>query len=172
MSIASQQRSLLHSVAEYEKLLPAISEEDFLRSPAGGVWSYSEVYSHIFQANLGSLTALEKCIIGTGVESHKSIRWLAWIILFFGRFPPGKLKAPERIAAVAKKINKEEAANLIIKFKKRAAELYPQIKKASPVQKMQHPRLGLLNATQWFRFIEIHTLHHQKQLQRISKLLK
>ncbi len=167
MSLASKQTSLLNSIAEYEKLLGTLTEEDFLCSPADGVWSYSEVYSHIFQANLGSSIALEKCINGTAIESYKSDHWLAWSILFFGRFPPGKIKAPKRIAAMVKKISREEAGNLIVKFKKRVSELYPQIKKASPAQKIQHPRLGLLNSTQWFRFIEIHTRHHQKQLQRI-----
>ena len=48
MSIAGQQRSLLKSVAAYEKLLNTLTEEDFLHSPAEGGWSYSEVYSHIF----------------------------------------------------------------------------------------------------------------------------
>ena len=171
MSITSQQRSLLKSIAEYEDLLNTLTEEEFMRSPAEGVWSYSEVYSHIFQANLGSLIAIEKCIAGTGIESHKRIHWMAWLILFFGRFPPGKIKAPERVAAMVSKISTEEAKNLIVKFKKRLSELAPRVNKASPAQTIKHPRLGLLNASYWFRFIEVHTLHHARQLQRIQKML-
>ncbi|WP_026897717.1 DinB family protein [Daejeonella oryzae] len=169
MSIGSQQRSILKSVDEYSKLLESISEEDFQRSPEEG-WSYSEVYSHIFQANLVSLVAAEKCINGTGEKTDKRIHWIPRAILFFGRFPPGKFKAPERIAAMVAKIDKEQARNLIVKFKTRLAEISPRIDKALANVKVVHPRLGLLNARQWFRFVEIHTRHHQKQLVRIQMM--
>lgn len=172
MSLSGQQKSLLLSLGTYEKLINTLSEEEFLLSPAEGVWSYSEVYSHIFQSNLGSLIAIEKCINGTAIENNKNMGFITWAILFFGKFPPVKLKAPAHIAAMVKKNSIEEAKNLMVKFKKRLPEIYPQITKASPIQKIKHPRLGLLNAKSWFRFIEIHTLHHQKQLTRITKILQ
>ncbi|MDB5121081.1 MAG: DinB superfamily protein [Sphingobacteriales bacterium] len=172
MSTNEHRKSTLKSVDEYEKLLNSLTDEDFNLSPAPGVWSYSEVYSHIFQANLASLTAAEKCISGTGIKSTKPIHWIARLILFFGRFPPVKLKAPESLASMTSKITREEARNLIIKFKRRLDELAPKVGKSQSYQKIKHPRLGLLNASQWFRFIEIHTLHHQKQLLRIQKQLK
>jgi len=172
MSHASQHKSLNIYVQEYSRFLENVSEEEFLISPQEGVWSYSEVYSHIFQANLVSLTAAEKCIYGTGEKSLKKIHWMAGIILFIGRFPPGKIKAPARIAAMVKKISKEEARNLIQKFNAQLELVGPKIHEAPLFQKMKHPRLGFLNAPQWFRFIEIHTLHHEKQLHRISKMLK
>ena len=172
MSHASEHASLLHSVQSYSRFLENVSPEEFEISPFEGVWSYSEVYSHIFQSNLVSLTAAEKCISGIGEQTSGRIHWLAGIILFFGRFPPGKLKAPARIAAMVKKISKEDARNLIQKFESRLQDLVPKIHDARLNQKVKHPRLGLLNAPQWFRFVEIHTLHHEKQLQRISKMLK
>jgi len=46
-----------------------------------------------------------------------------------------------------------------------------QVSQASKSQKAKHPRLGLLHARQWLRFIEIHTKHHEKQLYRIQKQL-
>jgi len=171
MSTNNHRNSILKSVQEYEKLLNSLTDEEFNLTPAPGVWSYSEVYSHIFQANLASLTAIEKCICGTGTNSAKPTHWAARLILFFGRFPPIKLKAPESVKALTAKISREEARNLIIKFKKRLDELTPKVNKVNAYQKVKHPRLGLLNAVQWFRFIEIHTLHHQKQLIRIKKQL-
>ena len=168
MSIQSQFKSILSAVSIYETLLATVSEEEFVRSPADGVWSYSETFSHIFQSNLISLQATDKCIRGTGVFTSRRIHWLAGLILFVGRFPPGKLKAPVKIAAMVGKISREDARNLIIKFKMRLDEIKPQIKKANPYQKAKHPRLGLLNAKQWFRFIEIHSIHHTRQLKRIN----
>ncbi|MDB5014869.1 MAG: DinB superfamily protein, partial [Daejeonella sp.] len=171
MSTNEHRKSILKSVDEYEKLLSSLTDEEFTLSPELGVWSYSEVYSHIFQANLASLIAAEKCVSGTGIKSTKPIHWIARLILFFGRFPPIKLKTPESIASMTTKISREDARNLIVKFKRKLGDITPKISKAQAYQKIKHPRLGLLNAGQWFRFIEIHTLHHQKQLLRIRKQL-
>lgn len=171
MSIEARYRSILKALAEYENLLNAVNEDEFIQSPPGGGWSLSETYSHILKSNLGSLMAAEKCILGTGIQSN-SIHWLAWIILFSGKFPPLKLKAPESIAAMVTKMSMEDARNLIVKFKSRLSAIKSRIRDADPQQKIKHPRLGLLNAKQWLRFIEIHTIHHTKQLKRISSQLK
>ena len=172
MSVNSHFRGLTKAVKHYEALLTEVSEEMFTQSPSDGGWSYSETFSHIFQAKLASLIAVEKFVIGTGVFSERRTRWQVSAILFFGRFPPGKFKAPEQIASMVKKLSKEEVANLIIKFKNRLTELKNKVERADKYQKVKHPRLGLLNSRQWFRFIEIHTKHHIRQLNRIKRELK
>jgi hypothetical protein len=171
MSVERSYQSLLHAVVVYENLLSEISEEVFQKNPEDGSWSYSETYSHIFSSGLLSLTAIQTCIEGKGIVSEKPIFWAARLILFFGSFPPGKIKAPKRIAALAKKISKKEAEDLLVKFKTRLAEIQEQITLADPNQKVEHPRLKLLNAQQWLRFIEVHTLHHIKQINRIKKTI-
>ena len=165
-------KSIKDHTEQYRQRLKQISEEEFQQSPLDGGWSYSEVYSHIFQSNLGSVVAMEKCALGTGVRSTDRLDWMVWLILFFGKFPPVKLKAPEKVAAMVKKISKEEASNLIVKFSQRLDSVYPNLKNASSDCKVKHPRLGLLNGKQWFRFIDIHTRHHLKQLDRISASMK
>jgi len=171
MSVAAQQRSIMRSVEKYRNLLEHINEEDFQRSPAEGAWSYAEVYSHIFKANLASLVAAEQCINGTAEKKSAATHWMVRLILFFGRFPPGRYKVPASIAALTTKITPEEARNLIVKFQARLAEIAPRIDKATKYHKVKHPRLGHFNALQWFRFIQIHTLHHEKQLARISAMI-
>jgi hypothetical protein len=163
--------SLLNTIAVYEAILARVSEESFMQSPSHGNWSYSETYSHIFQSGLLSFIAIENCIQHNGVLSRKSIQWIPMLILYFGQFPPGKIKAPKRIASMVKKISKEEAQALIKKCKLRLQEISPLVNAADPHQKIKHPRLGLLNAKQWLRFIEIHTNHHVKQLKRIEQQL-
>lgn len=172
MSVTSHFAAIIRAVKEYESLLAEVTEETFTQKPADGGWSYSETFSHIFQANLASLFAIEKCSLGTGILSDKPTHWKVRAILFFGRFPPGKFKAPEQIVSMVKTLSKEEAANLIVKFKSRLTELKAKVEKADKYQKVKHPRLGLLNAKQWFRFVEIHTKHHVKQLWRIKKGLQ
>lgn len=163
--------SLLNSIAAYESLLAGVSEETFSQNPSDGSWSYSETYSHIFQSGLLSLMAIENCIEESVEPSRKPIQWIPWLILFLGRFPPGKIKAPKRIASMVKKISRDEAKTLILKFKLRLHEISHQVNTADRHRKIRHPRLGLLNAKQWLRFIEVHTIHHTRQLKRIEKQL-
>ncbi|MBU1373131.1 MAG: DinB family protein [Bacteroidetes bacterium] len=171
MSLKGDINKIQHSIKFYEEFLKTVSEEAFLQNPAEGVWSYSEVYSHILGANYMSLIALEKCLNKTADIKIRKPHWKVRLILFFGRFPPGKIKAPANIAAAVKKISKEEASNLIVKFKKKLNTLLADFKKFDPKYKIKHPRLGFLDAKSWLRFIFIHTKHHQKQITRISKML-
>jgi hypothetical protein len=168
MSIASDKQSLETALAEYRRRLDQIPDAQFNATPPGGGWSYGEVYSHILQANLGSLIAVERCGNGTGKIDNKPLGLLAKLILAMGFFP-FKFKAPEKIAAQVSNISKEEARNLLVKLKTKIDHMAPVALKCSTFSKIKHPRLGLLNAKQWFRFIDIHTRHHLKQLNRIQK---
>lgn len=153
---------------QYKKFLDTISETEFQETPPDGGWSYSEVYSHVFQSNLGCLIAIEKCILGTGTKTKVRIHWMAWLVLFLETFPPGKLKAPEKLAAMVKKITKEEARNLIVKFNQRLDDIVPRLNRAAVNCKVKHARLGLLNAPQWLKFVKVHSRHHIRQLDRIK----
>ncbi|RKR81499.1 DinB family protein [Mucilaginibacter gracilis] len=171
MSIASLKKTLENTLMEYRRRLDVIPDSEFNATPPGGGWSYGEVYSHILQANLASLVAIERCANGTGKIDDKRLGLPAQFIFLVGSFPI-KFKAPEKIAAQVNNIGKEEARNLLVKLKTRIEQLAPVINKSSTFSKIKHPSLGLLNAKQWLRFIDIHTRHHLKQLNRIEKKFK
>lgn len=169
MSAGATVADILKLLDRYRDLVSGMDEETFQKSPAEGVWSYSEVYSHVLQVNRSSIIAIERCAYGNRSSSGR-LSWLAWMVLFFGKFP-GKLKAPDQIAAMVKKINVEDACNEIIKFQQKLPDLVAVVKNAPTKHKINHPRLGMLNAKQWLRFIEVHTKHHLNQLKRIDSLL-
>lgn len=162
--------SSLHRIADaYSSKLNAISDAQFQETPAIGGWSYSEVYSHIFDASLLSLQAMEDCLDAKGKEG-KPTAFVVKLILFFGSFPPAmKFKVPKVLEGRAKVISKIEAQAFINTFLAKLEADYKQIPRARDNIKSKHPRLGYLNAKQWIRFIEIHLKHHLKQLQRIEK---
>lgn len=169
MSIVSDRKKVLASLNFYEDFLKHVSEETFLETPPRGGWSYSEVYSHVLGANHMSIIAVEKCLSKTADIKSRKPHWKVRLILFFGKFPPGKIKAPAQVEAAVKKISKEEASNLLIKLKKKLDTILVDFKKFDTKYKFKHPRLGYLDAKDWLRFILIHTRHHQKQIKRISK---
>ncbi len=171
MNIAQIHIAINDALNVYRKRLDTIPDEQFDVTPMGGGWSYAEVYSHILQADLGSSIAMERCINGTCNPTTKGMNLLGKLVFFFRRFPPVKIKVPEKTAAKmpVNKISKEEAKNLLVKCRKRIDEIFPLIADAPSINRYKHPRLGNLNTAQWLKFILIHTKHHIKQLDRIEK---
>jgi len=156
---------------EYRERLDTIPDELFTQKPPDGGWSYAEVYSHILQADLGSSIAMERCINGTVEPGKKGLNWLGRLFFMFNRFPPIKSPAPAG-APTAKKIDKEEARNLIIKCRTRLHDISQKLDGFSKHNRIKHPRLGMLDAWHWYKFILIHTRHHLKQLDRLDRQFK
>lgn len=171
MSIASDKKRILAALTFYEDFLRNVSEERFLETPPNGGWSFSEVYSHITGANYLSIIAIEKCLNRTSDIKTRKPHWKVRLILFLGKFPPGKIKAPAQVESAVKKISKEEASNLLVRMRKKLDTILPDFKKFDTNYKFKHPVLGYLDAKSWLKFILIHSQHHQKQIKRISKSL-
>lgn len=169
MSIGRRVASVLEILGKYRNFLSGLSDEEFQGSPEEGVWSYSEVYSHVLYVNKSSLIAIERCAFGNKASSG-SISWRAWLIFFLGRIP-ARTKAPDKVAAMVQKISLEDARNDIIKLQEKLPELISIVRDTPGNHKVKHPRLGMLNASQWLRFMEIHSRHHLKQLKRIGSMM-
>ncbi|RYG07105.1 MAG: hypothetical protein EOO07_28030 [Chitinophagaceae bacterium] len=169
MSTAKVLRSIAKIIDAYERKLATVAEEEFTLTPPTGGWSYSEVYAHIFDSSLLSIQAVQKCLTGEGKIEKTSFG--AKAILFFGMLPPGKrYKVPKRLAERVKKIDFATAEKFMDDFGFQLAKVSNELKKANPAIKIEHPRLGFLNARQWVRFIEIH-LDHEFVLRLNVRLL-
>ena len=170
MSIAKEYKLLSLALDNYRAQLDTIPDDEFDVTPAKGGWSYAEVYSHIMQATLLSFMAIDRCVMGNKPTKDGLNFWGRYVMLL-QRFPPVKVKVPEK--ALSKmpvtKISKEEAKNLVIKCRKRIEEAFPAIHSVPLINRSKHPRLGMLNAAQWIKFIRIHLQHHLKQLKRIDR---
>lgn len=172
MSLSGISKEITVAVDHYESLLHSTSESEFQRTPAPGVWSYAEVFAHIFRSNMLMRPIIEKCFNGQAIENSDSLKIPYRLVLFFRRYPPTmKFKVPPKLEHLVEKINKDQAQGLIDQFRKDLPELISMAEKASPNQKVKHPRMGLLNAEQWMMFTELHTKHHERQLKRVGKLL-
>ena len=171
MSIGAERKEIDAVLDTYRKRLDTIPDELFTKTPPGDGWSYAEVYSHIMAADLSSTIALEKCTLSSCKPTNKGRSVIGMFVLSFGRFPPVPVKVPKEVAAKTpvNKITKEEARNLLIKCRKRIDDVFPSIHDSPKNTRYKHPRMGMLNARQWFKFILIHSKHHLKQLDRIEK---
>lgn len=168
MSPERLNRSLKHIAEAYRAKLSTIPDAVFQQTPSIGGWSYSQVYSHIWDASLLSLMALENSYNGKGEK--RPTHFLVKLILWYGAFPPAaRYKVPKKIEQRVQVISKAEAINFIDQFLTELDRHMPNIAHADQSLKTRHPRLGYLNAPQWLRFIEIHLNHHLKQIKRIEK---
>jgi hypothetical protein len=167
MNIAKERRAIDAALDSYRQEIDTLPDDLFETTPPMGGWSYAEVYDHIMKASLGSSIALERCTNNNCPPTKKGLTLAGYYILLMNSFPPGGVKLPESVA-VPTKINKEEARNLIIKTRKRIDGIDGLVQNASLKARWQHPRMGMLNAQQWLKFIRIHLQHHLKQLERIK----
>lgn len=171
MSLKTDRSKIEEQLNIYRERLDVYTDTDYFLTPAEDVWCYAEVYSHILQATYQSLLAAEQCANGSGKFSSDGVMFIGRLILFTGMLPPGKYKAPKKLAALTNKMSKEDARNLLIRTRKKLESLMPMISKANPNIRIKHPRIGMLNAEEWLRFTYIHLKHHVHQLNRISKML-
>jgi hypothetical protein len=170
MNLTKERKAIETALDAYRARLDTIPDELFTETPPGGGWSFAEVYSHILKATLGSSISLERCTHGNCEPTKEGLSFWGSFMMLTGSFPPVRIKAPAELTAKmpVEKISKEDARNLLVKCRKRIDSTSPLIKNSSPKSRNKHPRLGMLNAAQWFRFIRVHLQHHLKQLFRIE----
>jgi len=169
MSIPASALSIKEAITTYLAVLKEIDEDDFVKPPPKGGWSSSEIYCHVIQVNARSILALERCIHAKSRHRSSGPTLLARLIFYVGRFPPFKIKSPPNIASIVTCISKEQAKNDLIKSTDKIKQLLPKLIKTPKDNRIRHPRFGRLNPEEWLRFIEIHTRHHLKQLERVRK---
>jgi hypothetical protein len=153
--------------------LNAYTEEQFARQPGETQWSIGQVYYHlIVGTEKFHLRAIRKCLEHRGeiVEGGKTLP--GKIVFLLGSFLPVKIHVPPSDDYTPKQPqSRAEMQEGLRKLIETMRGLAPQIDHASPVQKSKHPALGMLNADEWYRLIEIHFRHHLRQKKRLDKFL-
>lgn len=81
-------QSINKMLVAYKQKLSTYQATNFGLTPPIGGWSYSEVYSHIFDASLLSVVAMQNGANNKGQATPT--HWLVKLILFVGMFKPGK----------------------------------------------------------------------------------
>lgn len=166
MRVSKIYDSLLNVVEQYRSELNAISADQFQVSPAANVWSYSEVFHHVFDMSLLGLLAIKKIAKGEGTDGAISLAGNA--ILTAGMFPPAmRFLVPAQLDGRVRKIDKPDTFSMIERFESDLKSTVLVLASCHKDKTIEHPRLGFLNAQQWLRFTEIHLIHHLKQIGRI-----
>jgi len=150
------------------------TDEQFARKPSETQWSIGQVYYHLVAGTENfHLRACKRCIEHRGevIEGGKTLA--GKIVFLLGSFLPVKIHVPPSPEYTPKQPeSRAEMREGLLKLIETMRALAPEIDGASPVQKWKHPALGMLNAAEWYRLIEIHFRHHLRQKARLDKFLK
>ena len=147
------------------------------QSPGPGQWSAAQVVQHLLVAERGIEQYLEKKVLQAEGLEHAGLgaTLRSGLLRVLLRLPFLRFKAPKRLAQLMP-AETPPLAQLQTEWesgRRRLERLLNEFPSKLLTRAIfRHPRSGMLNIYQTLDFMVDHVLHHQKQLERISKVVK
>jgi hypothetical protein len=159
----------------YLRELNNFSMEQLNRQPSESEWSLGQVYLHLINSALYmQLRNVEICrdqdpqTAGMGGEKTEA----GEAVLSQGSFPAMRIQVPPSPQYTPQQPeSKEQIINGLNDVLRRMKEIEPTLDDIPPLCTALHPRLGALNAKEWFALIEMHYRHHFLQKERLERFI-
>ncbi|MCS7460529.1 DinB family protein [Paenibacillus doosanensis] len=163
----------------YIEELDGYSEDQLKLKPSEEAWSLGQMYVHLIQTALYmQLKNAEQCRIGSEAEGDPAETEMpvksevGEAVFNLGGFPPMRIQVPASPQYTPSQAeSKQQLVDGLQAVLRRAGELAPAMNEASPHYKIAHPRLGGLNAAEWFALVEMHYRHHLLQKERLQAFI-
>lgn len=164
-------KSFETAVERYLAELNKLDMGSLLKKQSDEEWSIGQMYVHLIQSALFlHLHNIEKCLSSEdstlNLEEEKTE--LGRQVFELGQFPPVPVKVPASPQYTPQPPESMESLidglSMVVERMRSTASVLHQ---ASVNNKIRHPRLGALNAQEWFLLIEMHYRHHFLQLDRL-----
>ncbi|WP_409344869.1 DinB family protein [Paenibacillus sp. MBLB4367] len=177
MTDTKQSLQRLEEIAEhYIRELDRYDLEQLTRQPNEQEWSLGQMYVHLINSALFmQLRHVETCQNqfepGARHAAEKTAEGAA--VFALGGFPPIKIQVPASAAYTPPQPeSKEQLIDGIRQVIRRMVELEPALDAVPEEHKVPHPRLGALNAKEWFALVGMHFRHHLLQKERLDAFLE
>lgn len=163
----------------YEEQLKRYDMEQLTRVPEEGEWSLGQMYVHLIQSALNMhLRNIELCRerMNTGAERQPgSVRGKTeqgQAVFDLGGFPPVRVRVqPSEAYTPRQPESIAQLADGLQEVVRRMRRTEPELDAIPEANVAAHPRLGELNAKEWFALIEMHYRHHLRQKERLDAFL-
>ncbi|MEO2211383.1 DinB family protein [Paenibacillus amylolyticus] len=139
-------------------------------------WSIGQMYVHLIQSALFlHLHNIEQCLSSedSTLNSGEEKTELGRQVFELGQFPPVPIKVPASPQYTPQPPESMESLidglHMVVD---RMRSTEPLVYQASVNNKIRHPRLGALNAQEWFLLIEMHYRHHFLEFDRLKSNLE
>jgi hypothetical protein len=175
MNTKESLHALEETVSYYLEQLEGVSEEQLCRKPSDEEWSLGQVYIHLinttqFMSMRNIKLCREEAKDATAVGGVKTDAGEA--VFRNGGFPDTKIAVPPSPQYTPPQPNgKEQLTSGLLNILQQMQEIEPMLQDISSDVTAAHPRLGALNAKEWFNMVEMHFRHHVKQLHRLQSFV-
>ncbi|HLK29830.1 MAG TPA: DinB family protein [Puia sp.] len=153
--------------------IEAIKDYDFAelcRKPYPESWSLGQVYMHIVSESNYFLSQIKICA-SNSENANQEMSANAKIMFVNNSFPDEIIVGPPTNALTPQPESKEQLMKELINLKDEINKADILISKSPFKGKTKHPGLNYFNASDWFKFIEMHLRHHLRQKKRIDDFL-
>ncbi|MDT9721624.1 DinB family protein [Paenibacillus sp. ClWae2A] len=169
-------KSFETAVERYLAELKNLDQSSLLKKQSEEEWSIGQMYVHLIQsAFFMHLHNIEQCLSSgdSTLNSGEEKTELGRQVFELGQFPPVPVKVPASPQYTPQPPESMESLidglhEVVDRMRSTASVLH----QASVNNKIHHPRLGALNAQEWFLLIEMHYRHHFLQLDRLKSNLE
>ncbi|WP_405141888.1 DinB family protein [Paenibacillus sp. FSL H7-0942] len=164
------------AVERYLAELNKLDMGSLLKKQSEEEWSIGQMYVHLIQSALFlHLHNIEQCLSSedSTLKSGEEKTELGRQVFELGQFPPVPVKVPASPQYTPQPPESMESlSDGLHMVVERMRSTEPLLHQASENNKIRHPRLGALNAQEWFLLIEMHYRHHFLQLDRLKSNLE
>ncbi|WP_145413665.1 DinB family protein [Paenibacillus xylanexedens] len=162
------------TVERYMAELGQLDMEELLRKENEEEWSIGQMHMHLIQSALFmQLRNIDHCLDSNEhtVHSDEMKTELGSQVFEAEQFPPVRVKVPASpqytpLQPESKEQLAQGLQQVVDRMRSTVAVL--ALEEAATGSKVLHPRLGALNAHEWFHLIEMHYKHHFLQLDRLK----
>lgn len=156
----------------YLTALEGYSTEQFTKKPAPDEWSLGQLYTHLINAGVFmQLKSIEQCASGEATVGEGKTE-AGEKLMEAGMFPPIAIKVPDSPQYTpANPETIEEVKTRFLKFIDKMREIEPSVADIPADRTAPHPRLGHLNAMEWYQLVPMHFAHHLRQKAKLDALI-
>ncbi len=169
-------KKFLATAKYWLKELDYYGEKQFKKKNSEKEWSIGQVYDHLLQGTYAfHLREINNCLEQKqgGKEGGKKIK--GTLLYMLKGFPPIKLKGIDATGGYepAQPESPTKAKDDFFRFIKEMQKTAKAIdEQADLTYKTLHPSLGMLNALEWYKLIEMHFRHHLRQKARLDQTIR
>lgn len=156
--------------------LKNFKDEQIALKASENQWCLAELYDHIMRvARTYQIPNFRKCL-SEGVRKPLAKNYKGFVIFDVNYLPYTKMRMESFPTKIMNDFTptikpKQELIEEFESFIEEVKSLESELLSSHSSIKYLHPLFGWINATEWFRLIEIHTRHHLPQRERIKNFI-
>lgn len=159
------------TLSVYEEALQNYTLEQLRYKAAEDVWSIGQLYDHLIGVSLEYLSHVQTCASSMTVQPELKTKE-GEETFKAGQFPSIRIKLPDSPEFAPRNPESKESIVAGLQY---VLELLndwkDRVDSIDPGYKVRHGGFGWLNASEWYRLVDMHNRHHLRQKAELDQRL-